>query len=172
MRIGSACCLAALSGALGCRDLSRFQTNGDGFEGPVVAGSFVRSGIGDQTRMCVTLDTDHLQDAPGTITMTDGRFHGTPLRPIPQIWHDPLSTLAFGEGRVQNLVYAASPDADADASGDILVVVSLMQSSGVEVRLLRGAPTLSEAGAPEPGSSQTAALFGVFTLTRQPAPCQ
>jgi hypothetical protein len=158
--------LAALTSAA-CRDLSRFKSQGDGFEGPVVAGSFVRAGVNEGTRMCVTLDTDHFQDAPGTITSTDGRFHGTPLRPIPQIWHDPLSTLDFGEGRLQNLVYAASPDADADASGDVFVVVSLMQSGGVEVRLMRSAPTIAEGGT----SGESTALFGVFNLTRQAAPC-
>jgi hypothetical protein len=155
----------------GCRDAARFSSNGDRFQGGVVKGSFVRSGVGEETRMCLTLDTDHLQDAPGVITTSDGRFTAVPLRPIPQIWHDPLSTLNFGDGRVQNLVYAASPlpgDAGDSEAQDVMVIVSLMQSDHVEVRLLRGAPQ-SDAGSPPAGTSQ--ALFAVFNLDRRPGPC-
>jgi hypothetical protein len=158
---------------LACRDVSRFSSKGDRFEGNVVKGSFVRSGVADDVRMCLTLDTDHLQDFPGTLTTSDGRFRGATLRPIPQIWHDPLSTLSFGDGRVQNLVYAASPvrlpgDAGEAEAQDVLVIVSLMQSDHVEVRLMRGAPQ-TDAAAPPPGVA--GALFGVFNLDRQPGPC-
>lgn len=165
--------MAALTaaGAVACRDISRFASKGDRFEGSVVKASFVRSGVADDVRMCLKLDTDHLQDAPGTITTSDGRFRDTALRPIPQIWHDPLSTLSFGDGRVQNLVYAASPspgEAGAAEAQDVIVVVSLMQSDHVEVRLLRGAPQ-TDAGPPPPGVG--GALFAVFNLDRQPGPC-
>ncbi len=153
-----ACALVA------CRDVSRYTSHGDGFEGPVVSGSFVRSGIGDGTRMCLMFDTDHLQDGPGTISTSDGRFSATPLRPIPQIWHDPISTLSFGEGRVQNLVYAATPLAPAgERIEDVLVVVSLMKSGGIEVRLLRGAPQLDASVA----SAQSPPVFGIFDLERK-----
>jgi hypothetical protein len=160
---------------VGCRDVSRFSSKGDRFDGAIVQGSFVRSNIVEDARLCLTLDTDHLQDAPGTITTSDGRFRATPLRPIPQIWHDPLSTLAFGDGRVQNLVYAAAPlPTDAGAhepladTEDVIVIVSLMQRDHVEVRLLRGAPQ-PDAGAPPAGHAPP--LFGVFKLDRQPGPC-
>jgi hypothetical protein len=150
----------------GCRDVSRFSTRDGVFEGQVVQGSFVRTGnIAEDVRMCLTFDADHLQDGPGVLTTSDGRFTATPLRPIPQIWHDPLSQLGFGDGRVQNLVYAAAPNGE---SGDALVVVSLMQSGRVEVRLLRGAPA-ADAAAPPPPSG--APLFGVFTLERRHEPC-
>jgi hypothetical protein len=149
----------------GCRDTSRFSSRGDRFEGAIVKGSFVRSGLDEAERMCLTLDTDHLQDAPGTITTSDGRFKSAPLRPIPQIWHDPLSTLDFGDGRVQNLVYAATPEVEPQ---DVIAIVSLMRSDHIEVRLLRGAPQ-TDAGPPPPGAAP--ALFGVFNLDRQPGPC-
>jgi hypothetical protein len=155
------------SATLGCRDLSRFSSNGDGFEGPVVSADFVRAGIARDVRMCLTFDTEHLQDGPGTMTTTDGRFQRTPLRPIPQVWHDPLSTLSFGDGRVRNVVYAASPS-DGGAE-DVLVVVSLMKSGNVEVRLLRGAPQTDASVA----AAQSPPLFGVFNLERraeQPCP--
>ena len=123
-------------------------------------GSFVRAGIGEDANVCLTLDTDHLQDGPGSISSSDGRFHATPLRPIPQIWHDPLSTLSFGQGRVKNLIYAVTPSADAGDPQDMFAVVSLLQSDDVEVRLLRSAP----------GGSANA-VFGVFQLTRHTGGC-
>jgi hypothetical protein len=158
--------------AVACRDASRFSTKpGERYEGSVVKGSFVRSGIAENTSMCLSLDTDQLQVAPGSISTSDGRFKSTVLRPIPQIWHDPLSTLSFGDGRVQNLVYAAGPlvqDAGPEEGQDIIVVISLMQSDQLEVRLLRGAPQ-EDAGPPPPGVA--AAVFGVFTLERRTGPC-
>jgi hypothetical protein len=152
--------------AAACRDVSSFST-GDGrsFEGQIVEGSFVRAGLEASARMCMTFDTDHLQDGPGAMTTTDGRFTKTPLRPIPQIWHDPLSTLAFGDGRVQNMVYAATPTGETE---DVLVVISLMQSGRIEVRLVRGAPQ-ADAAAPAPATGGP--LFGVFTLEKRKVPC-
>ena len=147
-----------------CRDVQRFSTAGDHFEGTVVGGSFVRSGIVENTRVCLTLDTEHLQDTPGALSSSDGRFHATALRPIPQLWHDPLSTLSFGEDRIRNMVYAVAPVAEAGSSEDILAIVSLMQSNGVELRLLRGAP-VADAGPP------SNAIFGVFTLERKGGTC-
>jgi hypothetical protein len=171
--------LVALSSLLvlvaGCRDLSRFSTGDDRFEGTVVAGDFVRSGVNVGTKMCLTLDTNHLQDTPGALSSDDGRFATTALRPIPQLWQDPLSTIAFGEGREKNLVYVASPtNANGGDAGDLFVVVSLMTSGGVEVRLLRGAPPTpgadaGDAGAPTGGGTPN--VFAVFTLGREAGPC-
>ena len=133
----------------------------------MVPGSFVRAGVTDDAIVCLTLDTEHLQDAPGLISSSDGRFNATPLRPIPQLWHDPLSTLSFGEERIKNLVYAAAPTEDGGPGQDLLVIISLMQSSTIEVRFLRGAP-----GAPTTAAGPAAsAVFGVFTLNRQAGSC-
>jgi hypothetical protein len=156
--------------ASGCRDLSGFTTHGDRYEGAVVSATFVRAGVPDGgTRLCLTIDTDHLQDpAPGTISSDDGRFHDTPLRTIPNIWFDPLSTFTFGEGRLKNLIYVASattPFADGYGS-DVFVVISLMQSGDVEVRLLRGAPALPDSGMPPEDY-----IFAVFDLSRRSGPC-
>ncbi|MCA9586353.1 MAG: hypothetical protein KC657_13435 [Myxococcales bacterium] len=155
--------LAALA-ALGCgKDLKSFNTGSDDrFEGAVVRGTFVRAGVAEGASMCLSLDAEKLQDAPGHISTSDGLFSRTPLRPIPQMWHDPLSTLSFGEGRVQNLVYAASP-ADGGPE-DAMVIVSLMKTDDVEVRVVRGAPR-EDAGA---GPTQ---LFGVFQLSRLKGSC-
>lgn len=161
---------ATLAGTLGCRSVSRFSTKGDHYEGDIVKGSFARSGLADDVRMCVTLDAEHLQDAPGNLTTSDGRFRRTTLRPIPQIWHDPLSTLSFGEARVQNLVYVASPVATTTSpdTQDVMVVLSLMSEGGIELRLLRGAPQ-ADAGVPVP--AQAPPMFGVFTLDRREGAC-
>jgi hypothetical protein len=153
----------------GCRDLSGFTTGDGSYEGSVVAADFVLAGLGPTTRLCLTLDADHLQDAPGNISTNDGRFHAVPMRTIPQIWQDPLSTLSFGEGRLKNLVYvvAASTPFDDGEGNDVVAVVSLMQSGDVEVRLVRGAPSPGADGSLTTGGS----IFAVFDLTRQPTAC-
>ena len=172
--------LAIALSSSGCKSVSRFSSkNGDHYEGDVVKGSFVRAGVGDDAKMCLLLDAGHLQDAPGTFSTSDGRFKDAQLRPIPQIWHDPLSTMTFGEGRTQNLVYVASPSAtiasaaDAAASSpgdaqDVMVFLSLMDDGSLEVRLVRGAPA-SDAGAPMPEVASP--MFGVFTLDRRDGAC-
>jgi hypothetical protein len=168
--------LAALSImvlATACRDNSKFSTtHGDRYEGLVVTGDFVRAGIATNTNMCVSLDANHLQDAPGTLSTSDGRFKAAALRPIPQIWHDPLSTLQFGDDtRVENLVYAATPligDGGTAEAQDVFVVVSLVEERHIEIRLLRGAPQ-TDAGPPPVGVAST--MFGVFHLERQQGPC-
>jgi hypothetical protein len=165
--------LAVAPAIMGCRDVSRFSSKaGDHFEGDVVKGSFVRAGLGDDAKMCLLLDAGHLQDAPGTFSTSDGRFKDALLRPIPQIWHDPLSTMTFGSGRSQNLVYVASPSASADAAPnetqDVMVFVSLMDEGGLEVRLVRGAPG-TDAGAT--ATATASPMFGVFTLDRRDGAC-
>ena len=165
----------------GCRDISRFSSAGDSYQGAVVKAEFVRAGIADDARVCLTLDADHLQDAPGRISTSDGRFHLEPLRPIPQLWHDPLSTLAFGEGREKNLLYIATPtagtfDGGSDSAGDVTVIVSLMSTGDLEVRLFRGAPLADvadvvDAGPATPPAPGSTNLFAVFQLGRQGGPC-
>jgi hypothetical protein len=165
---------ALLSG--GCHDLSGFSTGAGSFEGPVVQAAFVRAGVDASARLCLSLDTEHLQDAPGALSTSDGRFHSATMRTIPQIWQDPLSTLTFGEGRVKNLVYvAAATTPFADGQGnDVLVVLSLMQFGGVEARLIRSAPAIGTAS-PSDGAAQVAGqpsnVFAVFDLNRQSVPC-
>jgi hypothetical protein len=161
--------LVALAAVAACRDLSGFSTHGnDSYQGPVVGAGFVLAGMKSDAVLCLTLDTDHLEDTPGAISTMDGMFRRSPLRPIPQIWHDPLSTLSFGEGRLRNLVYVAS----TTAGDDVFAVVSLMQSGNIEVRLLRGAPDLAPARA-DGGSTQSAGgnLFAIFSLEREEVPC-
>ncbi|MBL8610331.1 MAG: hypothetical protein JNL38_23545 [Myxococcales bacterium] len=146
--------LAAL-GAVQCKSVREYSTGSqERYEGGVVKGNFVRSGVGEDAKLCLTLDADRLSDAPGSVSSSDGRFKATPLRPVPQFFHDPISTLSFGEGRTRNIVYAAQ----AGDGQDVLAVLSLMESGDVEVRLLRGAPG-ADAGPPP--------VFAVFLLKRE-----
>jgi hypothetical protein len=166
--LGVGLAVAAL-GAAGCRDLSGFSTGGDSFAGPVVSAPFTLAGMDGATNLCLTLDADHLQDTPGNLSTSDGTFAAVPMRPIPQLWQDPLSTFTFGDGRVKNLLYVVAPTkpfADGNAS-DVMAVVSLMQSGDVEVRLLRGAP----GPAPDGGAATGGNVFAVFQLARQKGPC-
>ena len=171
MKGGLLLALGALSGVAACRDLSGFNSNGGSYQGAVVDAPFVLAGIdGGSTNLCLTIDTGHLQDSPGTLSTSDGRFHAVPMRSIPQIWQDPLSTLQFGEGRLKNLMYmvrASTPFTDGDGS-DVLAVVSLMQSGDIEVRLVRGAPDVSSDGGT---SSSMQNVFAIFDLTKQSSPC-
>jgi hypothetical protein len=157
-RTGTLAVLSCMAGSLvGCRDVSRFTTSGDHYEGSVVPADFVRIGIGADTKACLTIDANRLQEAPGTFSTDDGRFRAVPLRSIAPIWHDPLSTLSFGEGRLENLIYgaAASSPFDSGAGEDVLVVISLMQARDVEVRLIH----------------PRGDLFAVFDLQRAPGSC-
>jgi hypothetical protein len=163
----------ALLACVACSDLSAFTTGGGSYEGEVVGADFVRTGVSPGTKLCLTLDADHLQDGPGSLSTNDGRFRAAALRPIPQLWHDALSTLAFGEGRLKNLLYvvAATSSVVDSSSGDVFAVVSLMHSGDVEVRLLRSAPRLDgDAGSASSGATANN-IFAVFILERQKEPC-
>ncbi len=157
--------LALSLGLHGCRDTARYSSHGDHYEGEIVNASFVRAQFGEGLRMCLVLDAEHLQSTPGTISSSDGRFQATPLRPIPQIWHDPLSTLSFGEGRRQNFVYVASPVSSSGTAEDVMVFLSLMASGDVEVRLVRGAPQTDAA------ATASSPMFGIFPLVRTEGAC-
>ena len=71
--------------AAGCDQLSEYSTTAtQQYVGCVVPATFVRAGVSPTTELCLTLDANHLQTAPGTISSSDGRFQATPLRPIPR----------------------------------------------------------------------------------------
>ncbi len=158
-----------LLAAASCTDLSTWATSSSKqFAGCVVGADFVLAGVSPTTELCLTFDPANLQTSPGTLTSTDGRFNATPLRSIPQLWNDPLSTFNFGEGRTKNLIYMATPSADAGGGPDVTVVVSLMEGGNVEVRLVRGAPPLG----PSDGGPQGAGnIFAVAPMKLLPGGC-
>lgn len=159
--------LAVLALGLGCTDTSKWTSEpGESWCGEVTGASFVRAGMPEHTKMRLELDADSLQNAPGRVWTTafdsGERLAGARLRVVPQLLHDPLSTLQFGEGRVKNAIAIA----DLDSRSQVFVVVSLLQSGDVEVRLLRGASPGSAPVAGEPSQ-----LFGVFRLERGKGTC-
>jgi len=152
---------------MGCKDISRFGTGPDeSYCGGIVPGGFVRQGFAPGVAMRLHIDPDRLQDAPGDISTDDGTFVDAPLRPIPQLAHDSLSTLDFGEGRVRNLLLGAQPAQGATA----YVIVSLLENESVEVRVLRGAPPTDTEAVPVSWFGPE--LFGVFPLVRQKGTCE
>lgn len=149
-----------------CRDVDDFSTKpGESYCGNVVEGPFVRDGFGPTVRMRLRFDAAALQTGPGGITTDDGIFTEARLAPIPQVFHDPLATLSFGEGRRRSLVYTVTPTREAGGA-PLTAVVSLMASGDVEVRLLRAADPAATSL-----PSLAASYFGVFPLSRQQGDC-
>lgn len=162
-----------LTALFGCADNARWTTaEGESYCGAITSASFVRAGIPEGTLMRLELDAERLQSAPGRVWTTafvsGERLAGAELRVIPQLLHDPLSTLSFGEGRVRNaLAIADVPTVEPGRSAtQATVIVSLLQSGDVEVRLIRGASPGTA-----PGPEATGQLFGVFRMQRQKGDC-
>lgn len=163
--------VTSLGSLASCRELDQFTTNGDHFEGTIVAADFVRTGIAPGTTMCLSFDAAQIQASPGSLSTSDGTFQQAPMRPLPQLQNDPLSLYTFGEGRIKNLVYAAHAsvaDGGAGVVPDPLLFVSLLQNDDIELRVVRSAPELGDA-APPPGAG--APVFALFPLSRKPGPC-
>jgi hypothetical protein len=161
-------------GLAACKDIDRFSTEpGESYCGKIVSASIVRRGFSTTVCMRLTFDARHTSDRPGTLWTDDGMFAATPLRPIPELSHDPLLLFAFGDGREKNYLFVADP-ADSTRGPSVTAVLSLMHSGDAEVRLLRGAAAGVDAP-PPPDGGQTidgAPLFGVFApLRRQDGAC-
>src|SRR5690606_2358263 len=133
--------LACLSLTLGCSDLSKFELDtGEAYCGrmvsaPLFHAGFVPDGSPPAMRLKLHLDVDRLTTLPGRITTDDetrglckdaggSLFDHAQLRAIPQVLHDPISMLKFGDGREHSFFAYA----DSTCQGTMLAVVSLMQS--------------------------------------------
>ena len=151
--IGASLALAA------CEHPGRYSTGKGSLEGMVEGSDLVRAGFAVGTRVCLELDTRKLQEKPGVVSSTDGRFARTALRPIPPLASDTRSNLSFADGQVRNLVFAAREASTTPR--DVLAIVSLLDDDRVELRLFDGAP----------GADGPEALYGVFALERKDGPC-
>jgi hypothetical protein len=173
------CGLLCASAALGCRDLSRFDTSGDEaycgslVSSPLFQEGFLPEGVPPRLRLKLTLDTDALTSRPGMLATDDAQsglcsaegrplIDQEPLRAIEELSHDPLSLLEFGDGREHNFLGWV----DSSCQGTLLSVVSLMSDGNVEVRLLKPAALGPTTAPPEnrPG-------FALFPLERRPQGC-
>jgi hypothetical protein len=161
--------LVVFAAVCGCRDVSHFSTGpGEAYCGSVVQGEFVRQGFSKSARLRMTFNADLVgqYDLPGQIATDDGLFNDVWMRPIPQLAHDPLSTLNFGDAREDNLIFAVDPS-DPARGPTILAVLSLLRNGDAEVRLIRGAPPLRLATT---SAADGSPIFGVFSpLHKQPA---
>ena len=89
-------------------------------------------------------------------------FDEAPLRAIPELLHDALSQLEFGQGHEHDLLAWV----DSTCKGTMLVVVSLLSNGAVEVRLFKPAPDL-----PPMTDQADLAGFGLFYLQRHQDGC-
>jgi hypothetical protein len=141
-------CLCILAAA--CTDLSKYQLeDNEAYCGKMVSAPLFQSGfVPDEPvlRLRLHLDIDALTSAPGTLTTDDSDrgyckdtnqplFDEAKLRAIPEVLHDAISTLEFGQGRVHSFFAYV----DSVCQGTMLAVVSLMKNHEVELRLFKPA---------------------------------
>ena len=176
--------LSHLSGAvacvtlLGCSSLDGYTTGpGESYCGTITVGSDFRSGLPAGMTMRLTLDAAELdgEASPGALWATpdtagpspdDRLFDGAPLRRIPALENDPLSSPDLGGGRDHTRLFALTP---APAGEDpLLAAVSLRSDNGVEVRLVRPGVAGDAAAPPPPGKQP---VFALFVLYKQAGTC-
>ncbi|HEY5372883.1 MAG TPA: hypothetical protein VIK01_04320 [Polyangiaceae bacterium] len=144
--------LAALIAASGCRNLDSFSSKpGEAYCGqllsqPEFQDGFLPLGSRPNLELELRLDTSTLTSEPGILRSNDATtglcastsgalFQDAPLRAIPAVDHDVLSTLTFGEGHEHDFFAWV----DSSCQGTMLAVVSLMKNNQVEMRLFKPA---------------------------------
>jgi len=175
---------------LSCRNLDRFDTGKEAaYCGQLVSASTFNDGFvpdvkqGEpvlQLTVGLTLDTSQLSKFAddratqvGALTSNDSErglcapggqalFESSPLRGIPQVDHDTISTLTFGEGHDEDF-FAWT---DSTCQGTMLALVSLLRKGDVELRLFKPAPLPP----PMPAAEQRPG-FGLFYLKRDEKGC-
>jgi len=167
----------ALPWLAGCRDLDRFDTDQDSaYCGSLVSAPFAHTGFVAEDeppllRMRLRLDVDELTTVPAIVATDDAErglcapepmFDDARMRAMKEAFHDPLSTLEFGQGREYNILAWV----DSSCQGTMVAVISLMKNDDVEVRLLKPAPSPPRDAPPEelPG-------FAQFRLSRRQGDC-
>jgi hypothetical protein len=176
---GLALALLALTTSVGCRSLDRFNAEkpaaycGDVVGATAFQTGLIPSGSPPTLQVRLQLDTSSLSDRPGTLTSHDAGhgicndsplFDEAPLRAIPELLHDALSQLEFGQGHEHDLFAWV----DSTCKGTMLAVVSLLSNGAIEVRLFKPAPDL-----PPPPMTDQADLsgFALFYLQRNKTGC-
>ena len=142
--------LLAACSALGCHNLDGFDTKpGEEYcahilRQPKFQDGFLPAGHPPDLELGLTLNTDKLTSEPGHLRSNDAGtglcgaqplFQEAPLRAIPEVDHDVLSGLSFGEGHEHDFFVWV----DSTCQGTMLGVVSLMKNDQVELRLFKPA---------------------------------
>ncbi|MBX3182948.1 MAG: hypothetical protein KIT72_17850 [Polyangiaceae bacterium] len=150
------CSLGALASlALGCSELERYDTKaGEAYCGNIVGAEFIRTperqgGFSQELRARITLDVNQQHGPQLVLTTSDvsgpcaprPTFDDAPLVTVPELSSDPFSQLTFGDGRDYNFVGWV----ESTCRGPVMAVVSLMNDSELELRLLKP-PVETEAG--------------------------
>lgn len=140
------------SWAVSCGDLQGFTSEpGQAYCGtiglPVFQSGFVEEGSPATLELALTLDVNKLPTEPGILNSKDPEgicgtpeapqvlFQDAPLRAIPELQHDVLSALSFGEGHDHDFFAWV----DSTCQGTMLALVSLMKNNYVELRLFKPA---------------------------------
>jgi hypothetical protein len=140
------------AGVFGCKSLERYDTEGtSAYCGSIVGPSLFEEGFVPENQppglgLSLKLTTETLSTRPGTLSSNDAQtgfcreegralFENAPLRAIPEMFHDSLSQLEFGEGHVQDFFAWV----DSSCQGTMLAVVSLLANGAVEMRLMKPA---------------------------------
>jgi hypothetical protein len=168
-QLGVAVAIASFA-TLGCHNLDGFSTKpGYAYCGTIPTDPAFQDGLvpADQPpslELALTLDISKLTSEPGILTSNDAGkglcgdlplFQDELVRAIPEVDHDALSTLSFGEGHEHDFFAWV----DSTCQGTMLAVVSLMKNDYVELRLFKPArlPPSDATPAETPG-------FAVFHL--------
>jgi hypothetical protein len=156
-----------------CHNLDSFDSKpGEVYYGaigsPDFQSGFVKEGSPPNLELALRLDTSKLSSEPGMLRSREGQtvsagglcgdqqlFAEVPLRAIPEVDRDALSTLTFGEGHDHDFFTWV----DSTCKGTLLAVVSLLKNDQVELRLFKPAPR----PAPDTKASDTPG-FAVFHL--------
>ena len=156
---------------VGCHNLDGFTTReGEAYCGPIAGAKFqtgfVPTGQPPDLTVALRLNAGKLTTQPGFLSSHNAAtslcgeqplFQDAPLRPIPVIDSDAISTLSFGEGHEHDFFAYV----DSTCQGTMLAVVSLMKNNLVELRLFKPARFLPPDPVPAP---EEQAGFAVFHL--------
>jgi hypothetical protein len=179
--------LSTLLATAGCRDLERFDTKLDqAYCGDLVSGvsfddGFLPDGQPKLLRMQLSqIDTNLLSTfsndkvtIPARLTSNDADhglcagegqalFDNAPLRSIPQVDHDSIASMSFGEGHDQDFFAWV----DSTCQGTMLALVSLLRNNDIELRLFKPA-----ALPPPEASADKRPGFALFYLRRNDRGC-
>ncbi|HYP75869.1 MAG TPA: hypothetical protein VER12_07940 [Polyangiaceae bacterium] len=159
-----------------CGDLEGFTSKpNEAYCGKIALPLFQDGFIDEESpsilELALTLDADKLATEPGILNSKDPLgicgtpeapqvlFQNAPLRAIPELQHDVLSALTFGEGHDHDFFAWV----DSTCQGTMVAVVSLMKNNYIELRLFKPMrlPRPHATPAEQPG-------FALFHLNPKP----